>query len=210
MSESILEKALLEAEQLEETMKSNAKEILSSTMKEEIHELVKESLNENDYLKEQEEEVDVIDIEDEVEGIELETEPEVSDDMELDIEDETEDDQVTMELPPLDLTLASDAEVLKVFKAMGDEDGIIIQQDDDEIELTDNTTDTEYIIKLEEQKKLNEMKKETKENKAEVSEKMEDMDNVDEMEKTDMDEEVVYEIELSEDDDKIEMGEGGA
>ena len=44
MSESILEKALLEAEQLEETMKSNAKEILSSTMKEEIHELVKESL----------------------------------------------------------------------------------------------------------------------------------------------------------------------
>ena len=45
MSESILEKALLEAEQLEETMKSNAKEILSSTMKEEIHELVKESLS---------------------------------------------------------------------------------------------------------------------------------------------------------------------
>ena len=40
MSESILEKALLEAEQLEETMKSNAKEILSSTMKKEIHELV--------------------------------------------------------------------------------------------------------------------------------------------------------------------------
>ena len=40
MSESILEKALLEAEQLEETMKSNAKEILSSTMKEEINELV--------------------------------------------------------------------------------------------------------------------------------------------------------------------------
>ncbi len=52
VSESILEKALLEAEQLEETMKSNAKEILSSTMKEEIHELVKESLtNEDDYLE---------------------------------------------------------------------------------------------------------------------------------------------------------------
>ena len=65
MSESILEKALLEAEQLEDTMKSNAKEILSSTMKKEIHELVKESLdNENDYLKEQEEEEEVeIDVE---------------------------------------------------------------------------------------------------------------------------------------------------
>ena len=50
-------------EQLEETMKSNAKEILSSTMKEEIQELVKESLNEDDYLKEQEEEeVDMVDV----------------------------------------------------------------------------------------------------------------------------------------------------
>ena len=153
MSESILEKALLEAEQLEETMKSNAKEILSSTMKKEIHELVKESLNEDDYLKEQEEEeVDVLDIEDEIEGDEPEMDLDMSDDIELDIEDETDDVELP-ELPPLDLTLASDEEVLKVFKAMGDEDGIIIQQDDDEIELTDTTTDTEYIIKLEEQKK---------------------------------------------------------
>ena len=64
-----------------------------------------------------------------------------------------------MELPPLDLTLASDEEVLKVFKAMGDEDGIIIQQDGDEIDLTDNTTDTEYIIKLDESKKTKTMKK---------------------------------------------------
>ena len=59
MSKTILEKALLEAEQLEDTMRSNAKEILSSTMKEEIHELVKESLSENDYLKEQEDEEEV-------------------------------------------------------------------------------------------------------------------------------------------------------
>ena len=157
MSESILEKALLEAEQLEDTMKSNAKEILSSTMKEEIHELVKESLNENDYIKEQEEEeeVDVIDIEDDMEGEEPEVGLDILDDIELDIEDETDDEVMELpELPPLDLTLASDEEVLKVFKAMGDEDGIIIQKDDDEIELTDTNTDTEYIIKLEEQKKI--------------------------------------------------------
>jgi len=155
VSESILEKALLEAEQLEETMKSNAKEILSSTMKEEIHELVKESLTENDYLKEQEEEeeVDVLDIEDEMDGMEPEIDLDMTDDIELSIEDETEDDELSLELPPLDLTLASDVEVLKVFKAMGDEDGIIIQQDGDEIDLTDTTTNTEYIIKLEESKK---------------------------------------------------------
>jgi len=198
VSESILEKALLEAEQLEETMKSNAKEILSSTMKEEIHELVKESLNENDYLKEQKEEVDVLDIDDEIEGEELDMDLTIPDDIELDIEDETEDDEVTMELPPLDLTLASDAEVLKVFKAMGDEDGIIIQQDDDEIELTDTTTDAEYIIKLEESKKTKTMKKSIKED-----EDMDDMDNMNEMDKLEVaeDEEVVYEIELSEDED---------
>jgi len=205
VSKSILEKALLEAEQLEDTMKSNAKEILSSIMKEEIHELVKESLSEDDYLKEQEEEeeVDVLDIEDDIVGDDPEIELAIDDDIELDMEDETEDD-VTMELPPLDLTLASDAEVLTVFKAMGDEDGIIIQQDDDEIELTDNTNDTEYIIKLGEQKKLNKMKKL---NEMEDMEEMEDIDNVDEIE------DVVYEIELSEDDTDDEEGEvteGGA
>jgi len=198
VSESILEKALLEAEQLEETMKSNAKEILSSTMKEEIHELVKESLTENDYLKEQEEEeeVDVIDVDDEMESEELEMEPEAYDDMELDIGDETDDVELP-ELPPLDLTLASDGEVLKVFKAMGDEDGIIIQKDDEEIELTDNNTDAEYIIKLEESKKSKTMKKSIKE-----TEDMDDMDNMDEMDELEMEDEVVYEIELDEDFDE--------
>ena len=195
MSKSILEKALLEAEQLEDTMKSNAKEILSSIMKEEINELVKESLNEDDYLKEQEEEeeVSVLDIEDDIMGDEPGIELSI-DDMGLDMEDETEDDEVTMELPPLDLTLASDAEVLTVFKAMGDEDGIIIQQDGDEIELTDNTTDAEYIIKLEESKKTKTMKKSINE-----TEDVDDTLKMDEME-----DEVVYEIELSEDEDEVE------
>ena len=191
-------------------MKSNAKEILASTMKEEIHELVKESLNTDDYLKEQEEEeeVDMIDLDDDMDDdeMEMDMETEMGDDIELDIEDET-DDVVLPELPPLDLTLASDEEVLKVFKAMGDEDGIIIQQDDDEIELTDNTTDTEYIIKLDESKKTKTMKKAVNENKTEVSEM--DMDNMDEMDDMDemeeMDEEVVYEIELEEMDDMDEM-----
>ena len=227
MSESILEKALLEAEQLEETMKSNAKEILSSTMKEEIHELVKESLNEDDYLKEQEEEeVDIIDIEDDMDDdeMEMDMEDDMEDDIELDIEDETETEELP-ELPPLDLTLASDEEVLKVFKAMGDEDGIIIQKDDEEIELTDTTNDTEYIIKLDEEKKSKTMKKAVKETKEvsemvtmdEMDKEMDEMEmdeghygkkDMDEMEmdelhhETDeayMDEEVVYEIELSED-----------
>ena len=47
-NKSVLEEALLEAQQLEEAVKSNAKEILAATMKQEIEELVKESLNEQE------------------------------------------------------------------------------------------------------------------------------------------------------------------
>ena len=195
MSKTILEKALLEAEQLEHTMKSNAKEILSSTMKKEIHELVKESLdNENDYLREQEEEEEVeIGIEDEME-MEPEMEPEIEltmDDEELSIEDDEVDDELSMELPPLDLTLASDTEVLKVFKAMGDEDGIIIQKDGDEIDIVDNNTNTEYLIKLDEQ--------DTSEDEEEVVETYDETETEDE-------EEYLYEIELD-DEEESELEE---
>jgi len=208
VSKTILEKALLEAEQLEETMRSNAKEILSSTMKEEIHELVKESLSENDYLEEQEDEeeveidLDIEDLEDEADMVDLE-EPTMDLDLGLDVEDDTEGDEVSLELPPLDLTLASDAEVLKVFKAMGDEDGIIIQQDDNEIDLTDTNTDTEYLIKLEQSKKSKIMREEESINDTEEVVETED-ETTDNEEVVD---EVVYEIEMDEDfDDTGVMG----
>ena len=226
MSKSTLEKALLEAEQLEETMKSNAKEILSSTMKEEIHDLVKESLTEeDDYLKEREDEEQEVDVEMDMESDDMSDELDLGD--ELDIEDETEDD-ISLELPPLDLTSASDEEVIKVFKSMGDEDGIVIQQDDDEISLTDG--DEEYLIKLEENKKMkknsknkiNEMEDMDEMKHSDMSE-MDDMDDMkpeemegdmmetedmDEMKHSDMmeDEDVVYEIELDEEDEE-EMSE---
>jgi hypothetical protein len=45
------------------------------------------------------------------------------------------------------MTQASMPELLRVFKAMGDEDGIIIQkQDDGDIHLVDNNNNTEYLI----------------------------------------------------------------
>jgi hypothetical protein len=190
VSKTILEKALLEAEQLEEAMKFNAKEILASTMKEEINELVKESLSENDYLEEQEEEEEV-EIDFEVEGDEVMA-PELEMDLELDVEDGMAD-EMSDELPPLDLTGASDDEVLKIFKAMGDEDGIIIQKDDEEIELIDTNTDTEYIIKLDES------------DEGMENEPMEDMDVEEDM---DVDE-MVYEITLDEEDEGVDEGELG-
>ena len=221
MSMSTIEKALLEAEQLEETMKSNAKEILSSTMKEEIHDLVKESLTEeDDYLKEQEDEEQEVDVEMDMESDDMSDELDLGD--ELDIEDETEDD-ISLELPPLDLTSASDEEVIKVFKSMGDEDGIVIQQDDNEISLTDG--DEEYLIKLEENKKMkknsknkiNEMEDMDEMKHSDMAEDMEtkemeddmmETEDMDEMKHSDMmeDEDVVYEIELDEEDDE-EMSE---
>ena len=48
----------------------------------------------------------------------------------------------------VDMTNADEDEILKVFKAMSDEDGIIVKKDDDEIHLKDNEADTEYLIKL--------------------------------------------------------------
>ena len=184
MSESTIEKALLEAEQLEETMKSNAKEILSSTMREEINELVKESLSEkDDYLKEQEDTEQEVDIE-----MEMEPMGDMDMGMELDIEDETDDMDISAELPPLDLTLASDEEVIKVFKAMGSEDGVIIQQDDDEISLVDGSE--EYLIKLEENK-----------NKMKQQEPMYEIE-------MDVEDEPMYEIELDESGEHTHDEEG--
>ena len=66
---------------------------------------------------------------------------------------------------------------------MGDEDGIIIQQDDEEIELTDTNTDTEYLIKLEQSKKSKTMREEKSMKDEEVVEM--DMDEMDMDETTD-------------------------
>lgn len=160
-NENLVEKTLLQIKSIEEAISENAKGILASTMKEEISELVKESLfgsKTKTSLHEQEEddtEVEVgmddeaVDTDDSVEMGDVETEVEPEGD-ELDIammgtEVPTDNED---ELPPLDMTGAQPDEVLKVFKAMGDEDGIIVVKDGNNIHLTDNNTDTEYFIDL--------------------------------------------------------------
>jgi hypothetical protein len=96
--------------------------------------------------------------------------------------DELEVDDEEEVLLPLDLTGASDEEILKVFKAMGEEDGIIISQEGDEVTLKDDEADVEYKIQMESEEEV----------------EMEEMDE--EVSEEDMDE-VVYEIEMSEEDD---------
>jgi len=232
---SLVEEALLQMKNLEEAVTENAKGILASTMKEEISELVKESLSE-------EEEVDAVEMEESSkmeEGSEMaeqemeldmedgEEEMDIDMDMESDEDSEMEDegeemdmedveDMLMMDLPgdelevddeeevllPLDLTGASDEEILKVFKAMGEEDGIIISQDGDDVVLKDEEADVEYKIQMESEEKEEEMAE------GDMEEEMYEGDMEEEMD------EVVYEIEVSEEDDmeegykEEEMAEG--
>lgn len=88
----------------------------------------------------------------------------------------------------LDMTSASDEEVLKVFKAMGSEDGIVVKKDGDNIELEDG--EDEYIIKLNEEEEETPVAEEES-NETEVSEDWNEEEG---------DEEAVYEIELGEDE----------
>ena len=156
---SIVEEALLQIKAVENAISENAKGILASTMKEEISELVRESLggSKRNKLREQEEdpnevgvededEVDVeepvmdVEDEDEIEGEEPEFEM-PSDDLEM-------GDNQTDELPALDMTQSPIGDVMKVFKLMGDEDGIIVKKDDKGIHLSDPSNDVEYLIQM--------------------------------------------------------------
>jgi len=153
-NEKVIEEALFQIKNLEEALNKNAQGILSSTMKEEISSLVKESLKEQDEVEDEEVE-DETEMEDESDiemDFDTDNEEEVDDeedsfmmgdeDMTDDMSMDSEDDET------IDLTGASDAEVLRVFKAMGDNDGVIVKQEDNMIHLSDNENDTEYLIQL--------------------------------------------------------------
>jgi len=222
MSEkSILEQALLQVQTLEEAVKANAKGILASTMKQELNDLLKESLEEEEEVAEQpnseEETQDDVPAEagddegfDNEESDEESSDDELSKDIDsLDSEDEVEPEMGGMEFDDegdeeaVDMTGADEEEVLRVFKAMSAEDGIIVKKDENHIELADG--DDEYIIKLdEEESHEEEAMEETLDEpmgEEEVEESMvEPADEVSE----DWNEEVVYEIELDEEDGESE------
>ena len=155
-----VEEALIQMKNVEEAIAENAKGILASTMKEEINQLVKESLSEQDEV-DLDAEIDVDDTEDDVDT-EMDTDIDVEDDVNLDA-DNVDDMDIDMDMDseetPIDLTDASDEEILKVFKAMGEEDGIIVKKDGENVHLTDNDADVEYLVKLGESKEKSKTKK---------------------------------------------------
>ena len=150
-TESLVEEALLQMKSIEEAISENAKGILASTMKEEIGELVRESiLGSKRSLREQSQ------------GGEEPQEPEQEGEEDVSAEEEVVTQQPEVgadngkgamppsgeELPPLDMSNASMPELMKVFKAMGDEDGFIIKKDGDYVHLKDGKANTEYLISL--------------------------------------------------------------
>jgi hypothetical protein len=194
---SIVEEALLQIKNLEDAINENAKGILASTMKEEISELVRESISGSKRkLREQEEPVpgdeeeepvpgdedlnpDEEEIETDIEG-QVEYEDGGEEAVSLDFQGfETEPGMGDNEMPPLNMIHASNKELFKVFKHMGEEDGIIVVKDEDNnVHLSDNNTNSEYIIQMD--------------------------GNSDQNVNTQMIENVIYEIEV---DDKDEMEE---
>jgi len=141
-TKNLVEEALIQMKNVEEVIAENAKGILASTMKEEISQLVKESLSEQeDDEIELDAELDMVDMGDEAEDMEDSEELDMGMEDMMDFEDSEE---------TIDMTDMSDEEVIKAFKAMGPEDGIVVVKDGDEIHLTDESEDAEYIVKLEE------------------------------------------------------------
>ena len=207
-NKNLVEEALIQMKNVEDVIAENAKGILASTMKEEISQLVKESLSEQD-----EEELDT-------DNVDSEEEVDIDLDMSSDDEEGEEDVEVDFDASgdsemeePIDLTSASDEEILRVFKAMGEDDGIIVKKDDEMVHLKDNEQDAEYLIKLGESYEENH---ETMEYNEEVSDdkvqdvidaifsdepNMSDLESDVEMNVDDSEEEVVYEIEFNEEDE---------
>ena len=216
---SILEQALLQVQTLEEAVKQNAKGILASTMKQELNDLLKESMEKEEDVAEQpnpeEEETDDMSDEgadeegaedaegeegldnempaglDSEEGEDLDSEE--GEDDEFSSESEEDENPFEDEEDAMDMTGASDEEVMKVFKAMKPEDGIIVKKDGDSVHFSDG--DNDYIIKLDD-----EMGEEIAED---------DMSYDDDMSEDDMmaDDEVIYEIELDEEEEEEEIEE---
>ena len=192
-NKNVVEEALFQIRNLEETLQENAKGILQSTMSEEIKQLVKESLREQDEIEEP------------VDDEEMDPEMEMDDeDMEMDDEDMEMDPEMGMEMDPemgmemdpemgmddetIDMTDASDNEVLRVFKAMGDDDGIIVKKEGSNLHFTDG--DSEYLIQLSEQSNRRKYLYEEQAMKFEEDDMFnmddDDMDDMDDMDNEEM------------------------
>jgi len=188
---SIIEEALIEASQLEEAVKEVGKEVLASAMKQEIEDLIKGSLTEEEEVESPE--MDSM-------GMETPEMPEVPEMPEMDDENPEMDDEEGDE-EVMDMTQASDTDVIKVFKAMGPEDSIEVTKTDNGVRLKDG--DKEYILQMEGVEEMTD--EELDEYLDEAA--FEDFDDL-EIEMDDDDDEVLYDIEMDDDEDVYPVADG--
>jgi hypothetical protein len=111
------------------------------------------------------------------------------------MDDEEGDEEV------MDMTQASDTDVIKVFKAMGPEDSIEVTKTDNGVRLKDG--DKEYILQMEGVEEMTD--EELDEYLDEAA--FEDFDDL-EMEMDDDDDEVLYDIEMDDDEDVYPVADG--
>lgn len=214
---SLVEEALIQMKNLEQVVTENAKGILSSTMKEEIEELVKESIEEDMTYEEEKMEMDSpemkeqaveeqeegdefsIDLSDEDE-MEMEM-PDMGMDMDMDSEDMMGDDD---DIEPLDLSNneVSDEELMAVIMGMGDDDVLSIRRDDDSVDadMMTKTDSMEFPLGGEDDEmEFSDMEGDEEEFEFGDEEEMAEGDY--------SEEQIVYEIEMEEDEMEEEMDE---
>lgn len=212
---SLVEEALIQMKNLEQVVTENAKGILSSTMKEEIEELVKESIDEDMTNEEEKMEMNSPEMEegvhmnmDEQEGdefsIDLSDEdememPDMGMDMDMDSEDMMGDDD---DIEPLDLSNneVSDEELMAVIMGMGDDDVLSIRRDDDSVDadMMTKTDSMEFPLGGEDDEmEFSDMEGDEEEFEFGDEEEMAEGDY--------SEEQIVYEIEMEEDEMEEEM-----
>ena len=230
---NLVEDALIQMKNLEEAVAENAKGILASTMKQEIKDLVKESIvsEQGDDEIETDDEMDIdmdsdemdIDMDSDEEEMDIDMD---SDDMDFDMDSDMSDigmsDDEVIDLSGDEI---SDEDLLKVFLAMDENDGVIVKKDNKMVNLKDENTDKEYMIQMESEEEMDEsmeeemdesMEEEMDESYGEMDEEDEDM-SIDDIvnsvfgershdmdESEEEDEEVVYEIEMDEEEEEEE------
>ena len=193
--ESIVESSL--REQDEEALEVDDIEMEGSADDEEDVELnLGDELPDDSEEESGEFEMDVMDLPDDGEEM---ADVELDLDTDLDLDGGEGDEELELDLEPmgmelgmgddvLDMTMASDDEVVTVFKKLGPDDEVEVVKDADGIHLTDNETGAEYYIK-ESLEELDGMTEGCDESLEEDCEPLE--------------EETIYEIEMNEDEEVI-------
>jgi hypothetical protein len=184
---SILEEALLDIKNIEKALNNNTKEILRSVAKEEIDTVVKESLS-NKMEEEMYEEEEMSN-----EGEEIHEEGMDGDDS----------------LNEIDLTSASDDDIISVYKKLTGDDEIEIVDGDIHISVSEPG---EYIIKtsqidglddeseMEDMDDMDDMEDETEMDNMDDMDDMDDEPEMDDMD--DVDDEPEYEIEMGDEEEE--------